>query len=160
MCFGKVLANEPSIFKKLIMKNNKEQKILRITIDNKLNCKSHIKEICEKASWWNLSLFMALSFGCSVPEHQATNKVHERALRVVLNDHTSDFRTLLQKNNDLSNHHRNIQTLLIEIFKAKNGLGPSIIGSIFKRRNTNYEPRTFQYFDTERKSVVHFGLET
>ena len=103
---------------------------------------------------------MALSFGCSVPEHQTTNKVHKRALRVVLNDHTSDFRTLLQKNNDLSNHHRNIRTLLIEIFKAKNGLGPWIIGSIFKRRNTNYEPRTFQYFETERKSVVHFGLET
>ena len=29
---------------------------------------------------------MALSFGFSVPEHQTTNKVHERALRVVLND--------------------------------------------------------------------------
>ena len=45
------------------------------------------------------------------------NKVHERALRVILNDHESDFEILLQNNNDVCNHHRNIQTLLIEIFK-------------------------------------------
>ena len=49
------------------------------------------------------------------------NKVHERKLRVILNDHESDFETLLQNNNDVCNHHRNIQTLLIEVFKIKKG---------------------------------------
>ena len=39
------------------------------------------------------------------------DKNHERALRLILNDHTSDFDTLLlQNNNDTCNHHRNIQT--------------------------------------------------
>ena len=50
MCLGKDTANETFIFKTLVMKNNKEQKILGVTIDNKLNCKSHIKELCKKAS--------------------------------------------------------------------------------------------------------------
>ena len=36
------------------------------------------------------------------------NKVYERALRVLLNDHESDSETLLQINNDACNHHRNI----------------------------------------------------
>ena len=50
------------------------------------------------------------------------NTVHEMTLRVILNDHEIEFETLLQNNNDVSNHHRNIQTLLIETFKIKKGL--------------------------------------
>ena len=33
------------------------------------------------------------------------NKVHERALRIVFNDHITDFETLPQKSNDISSHH-------------------------------------------------------
>ena len=55
------------------------------------------------------------------------NKVHERALRVLLNDHESDFEKLLHINNDVCNHHRNIQTLLMEIFKIKKGFAPPIM---------------------------------
>ena len=47
------------------------------------------------------------------------NKAHEQALTVLLNDHTSDFKTLLQNNNDVRYHHKNFQTLLTEIFKIK-----------------------------------------
>ena len=58
-------------------------------------------------------------------------KVHERAVRIVLHDHTSDFTTLLQRNNSECNH-RNIQSILIEIFKTKNGLSPPIMRFTFK----------------------------
>ena len=50
-----------------------------------------------------------------------TNKAHERVQRVIFNDHESDFETLLQNNNDVCNHLRNMQSLLIEIFKIKKG---------------------------------------
>ena len=36
------------------------------------------------------------------------NKIHEQALRLILNDHTRNFNTLSQNNNDTCNHHRNI----------------------------------------------------
>ena len=49
MCLGKNTANETFIFKSLVMKNSKKQKKLAFTIDNKLNCKSHIKVLCKKA---------------------------------------------------------------------------------------------------------------
>ena len=45
------------------------------------------------------------------------NKIHERALRLILNDHTKDFDTLLQNNNKAYNDHRNIQTITVEILK-------------------------------------------
>ena len=38
MCLRKDTANGTSVFKNLVMKNGKEQKILEVTIDNKLNC--------------------------------------------------------------------------------------------------------------------------
>ena len=49
-CLGKDTRNETFIFKGLVMKNSKKQKILGFTIDNKLTFKSHIKNLCKKAS--------------------------------------------------------------------------------------------------------------
>ena len=87
------------------------------------------------------------------------NKVHERALIVILNDHESDLEMVLQNDNDVCNHHRNMQTLLIEIFKIKKDFAPPILGSILKGRNNIYNVRSFQEFETERKRTLYFGLE-
>ena len=88
------------------------------------------------------------------------NKIHERALRLILNHHTSDFDTLLQNNNDTCNNHRNIQTLMIEIYEMKNNLNPPIMDNMFERRNNTYNVRNFQEFATKRKRTVKMGLET
>ena len=55
------------------------------------------------------------------------NKLHERLLRIILIDYSNDFNTMLENNNDICNHNRNIQDLLIEVFKMKNRLAPPII---------------------------------
>ena len=81
-------------------------------------------------------------------------------MRVILNDHESDFETLLQNFNYVCNHHRNIQTLLIEIFKLKKGFVPPILGSILKGRYNTYNGRIFREFETDRKRTIHFDLET
>ena len=91
---------------------------------------------------------------CCRTSDNMINEVHERALRVILNNHESDFETLLQNNNDLCNHDRNIQTLLIKIFKIKKGFASLIMGSILKGRNNTYNVRNFQEFETERKRAV------
>ena len=88
------------------------------------------------------------------------NKVHERALRVILSEDKSNFESLLQNNKHMYSHHKNIQSHMIEMFKIKNELAPPIVNSMFKRRNESYNLRNFQYFLTERKRTVHYGLET
>ena len=88
------------------------------------------------------------------------NKIHERALRLILNDHTSDFDTLLQNNNDTCNHHRNTQTLMAEIYKIKNNLNPEIIHVMFERRKQTYNLRNFHKFGRETKRTVKMDLET
>ena len=88
------------------------------------------------------------------------NKIHERTLRLILNDHISNTDTLLQNNNDTCNHHRNIQTLMAEIYKIKNNLNPPVMDFIFERRNNTYNLRNFQEFAMKRKRTVKMGLET
>ena len=88
------------------------------------------------------------------------NKIHERTLRLILNDHTSNTDTLLQNNNDTCNHHRNIQTLMAEIYKIKNNLNPPVMDFIFERRNNTYNLRNFQEFAMKRKRTVKMSLET
>ena len=74
---------------------------------------------------------------------QYDNKVHERTLRVIPGDDFSDFESLMQNNKDICSHHKNIQSLMIEIFKITNELAPSIMDSMFERRNEPYNLRNF-----------------
>ena len=83
------------------------------------------------------------------------SKIHKWALRLILNDHTGDFVSLLQSNNDTCNHHRNIQTLMVETYKIKNNLNPLIRDFMFERRNDMYNLRNFQESATKEKEWVY-----
>ena len=121
MCLGKDRKNETFTFNNLIFNNSNEEKTLGIAIDNKLTFKSHITILCKKTaqkieallrllnhlndsrkrlifnsiikSHFNYCLLISLF--CSRTSNSMINKIHERALRLILNDHTSDFDTLL-----------------------------------------------------------------
>jgi len=186
MCIGKNTENETLVINNTTLHNSKEEKILGVIIDNKLTFNSHIREICKKASQ-KISALSRVSYQlndaekkllfnavvksqfsycplvwmfCSRKSNNLINKIHERALRIILGDDINDFEILLQNNKDIRNHHRNIQTLMIEIFKIKNELAPPIMENMFERRSTNYNLRNFQEFLTERKKTVNYGLET
>ena len=88
------------------------------------------------------------------------NKIHERALRIALNDYFSDFETMLMKMNGITIHHRNIQTLMIELVKIKYELATPIIDSLLNMIAICYNVRNLQEFQLERKRTVFYGLET
>ena len=46
------------------------------------------------------------------------NKLHERCLRSIYNDECSSFEQLLEKDNSVSKHHKNLQALTIKMFKV------------------------------------------
>ena len=141
MCLRKDTENETFIFNDFIFNNNSnEAKIVEVTIGNKITFKSHIKILCKKAIQkigalsrllnnlydsqkgliFNSIIKSQLNYCpllwmfCSGTSINIINKFHEQALRLILNDHKSDFDTLLQNNNDTCNHHRNIQTLMVQ----------------------------------------------
>ena len=160
MCLGYNNESETFLFHNILMENSKEQKIVGVTIENKLNFKSYISELCKKASQKIAALSRLFSYlnnsekrlisnliiksefrycplvwmFCSRTLKSMINKLHERLLRIILNDYSSDFNMLLENNNDIYNHYRNIQVLLIQVFKMKNGLAPAIMESLLSRR--------------------------
>ena len=62
------------------------------------------------------------------------NRLHERFLRIIYNDKQPSFIKLLEKDNSVSIHLRNLQILAIEMFKVSHGLSPVLMNNIFKLR--------------------------
>ena len=65
------------------------------------------------------------------------NRLHERCLRVIYNDKTSSFEQLLENDNSVSIHYRNIQALAVEMYKVTNGLSPEIMRRIREESRSN-----------------------
>ena len=62
------------------------------------------------------------------------NDLHYRALRPIYQEDTMTFNEFLRKDGAVTIHHRNIQNVGIEMFKAKNNLSPTMIKEIFPDR--------------------------
>ena len=59
------------------------------------------------------------------------NKIHERALGIAYKDYESSFNTLLEKNTSVTIHTKNLQNLMIEIFKTKENINPPFMKELF-----------------------------
>ena len=56
-----------------------------------------------------------------------TNKIHERALRIAYKDNVSSFESLLIIHSSVTVHQRNLQLLMIEIYKTRHNQNPSFM---------------------------------
>ena len=65
------------------------------------------------------------------------NKIQERALRIVYKNSHADYETLLKLDNAVSIHQRNLQYLMIEIYKTKKNLNPSFMSEILRQEMYN-----------------------
>ena len=164
----------------------KSVKLLGIKIDNKLTFSEHITSICKKVSLKLHALarvshfmshdklrllmkaFIESQFSyCSLIWmfhsrllNNRINKLHERALRIVYNDHVSSFRELLHRDKSFSIHERNLQKLATEMYKVKNKLSPSFMHSIFPRMDNTYNLRNSPTFKSGNIRTTYNGTET
>ena len=95
------------------------------------------------------------------------NKVHERALRIVSGDHKTSFLELLNSFLELLNfesvtiHQRNLQYLLIEIYKVKKVISPTIMNEIFQFfENPVYELSSGVHLPSRNSRTTFFGTES
>ena len=88
------------------------------------------------------------------------NKLHERCLQIVYSDNTSSFEELLETDNSVSVHQRNIQVLATELYKIINGLSPKIMKEVSPfNENTSYNTRNKRKFHLRSIKLVTFGSE-
>ena len=163
------------------------EKLLGVKIDVHLNFNYHISDFCKKASRKISALarvtpFMGLSkrkllmnafftsqfsycpliWMChSRSNNRKINMLHERCLRIIYNDQQSSFTELLNKDNSVSIHIRNIQRLAIEMFRFYNGLSPPLMSNMFKLKAENsYNLRHVSEFSRPMVKSVYHGTES
>ena len=89
------------------------------------------------------------------------NRLHERSHRIVYSDQSSTFEELLERDKTFSIHHKNIQSLAIEIYKFVNGLSPEIMNSVFNlKENNRYSLRNVYELYSRNPRTVKYGRET
>ena len=186
MCIGKDGENEIFTFKDGCYKSSKEEAILGITTDNKLNFDSHIKKDVKKSgqklnalsritTFLNKDqksiIFNAMiksQFGyCPIiwmfssrRSNNLISKVQERSLRLITNDENSSFETLLQNINDITVHQRNLQILMTEVYKIVKGEAPTTWKNLFIFPENIHNIRNFQIIANENQNTVRYGFET
>ena len=97
---------------------------------------------------------------CSRNVNNLINKIQERSLRLITNDKTSTFEHLLQANNEITTLQRNLQVLMVEVFKIINGFAPLFMEDFFLFRENTHNILNFQIIFNEAKKTVRYGLET
>ena len=77
------------------------------------------------------------------------NSIHERCLRLIQQNYTSDFEVLLENSNEKPVHQKCIELLMTEVYKYLNDLSPDIMSDIFKLRENTYNLRNFHIFESQ-----------
>ena len=123
-------------------------------------------KICVKRQVKNYMQYTESQFGCC-PLVQGShgnrtlddtmNKIQERALYIVQNDHHYIYDQSLEKDCSYSIHQRNLQRLVIKIYKFKTNLGPEIVNDIFEASSNTRSDKTLK---TRMAKSVFNGTET
>ena len=88
---------------------------------------------------------------------QKMEKLQERALRFLYNDHTSSYNDLLSKSGKCTMLLSRQRTLCIEIFKTVKQLNPPFMQNIFKLRTSCYSLRNPNELAHVRPNQTTFG---
>ena len=169
------------------MPNSECEKILGIHFDRKLDFNTHVTKLCSKAGQklhalarisnfmstkqkqLIMNAFISSQFGyCPLiwmSHSRALNtrisRIHEHALRIVYDDHSSSFDTLLDKSGQVKIHHRNLRILAVEIYKTLNNLSNNLMLDIFRVKYSDYNLcGGNNNFICENIKTVNYGSET
>ena len=160
--------------------------LLGIKIDSKLNFSEHVSILCKKG---NQKLHALARIAKYLTEHKLKiimktfiqsqfnycpltwmfhnrtlnnkiNRLHERALRIVYKNDNLTFQQLLDKDNSVTIHDRNLQRLAVEMYKAKNGLSPLPMQALFSQQNYTHDLRNKKHWVVPAVRTVVYGTET
>ena len=180
--------NEPStlVIGGSSIETSTKKVLLAITIDKDLKFDDHVNSLCKKACqklnalarlapYMNvekrriiMKVFIESQFGyCplvwmfhSRDSNKKINRIHERALRITCNNKSPSFQDLLDEDNSVTIHYRNIITLAIKTFKVLHGVSPPLLNEVFVERNSNCHLPGNNLLKRQRVDSVRYGRES
>ena len=147
---------------------NKHIKSLCRKACQKLNAQAQISNYLaqtKKNEFFNLIIKYQFSYSsliwifCSSSLNNLVNRIHERGLRLINNDHVSFFQDILEMTMKKKIHQNNLKSYAKEIYKFLNGLPPPIMHAAFMIRNNKYNLRKFQFLHSTNKRTAKYRTE-
>ena len=85
------------------------------------------------------------------------NRIQERVLKLVCRDNGKELE--VEREENLSNHQRNLQLLMIEIYKAKHNISPEFMKGVFFENHNNYNLRGDNHLRLPNIVTTKYGTE-
>ena len=87
------------------------------------------------------------------------NRIHENALRIVSQNKIADLNTLLLESNSASIHKRNLQLVIIEVYKTLQNIHPSFMKEIFVQKDITHNLRNNLLMRIPKMRTSSYGIE-
>ena len=88
------------------------------------------------------------------------NRIHVRPLRIAYKDNVSSFENLLLMDNPVTVHQKNLQLLMIEIYKTRHYINPSFMKQIFEEKVLPYNLRCSDKLQLPKAKKTGLGTDT
>ena len=160
--------------------------LLGVEIDNRLTFSNHISNICAKAGRQLSALarlskildtetklitfnsFILSNFNycplvwhhCSIENTRKMEKIQERGLRFVYNDHSSSYSELLSISNKKMLYVERLQKIAVFVFKCVHEIGPSSVHNLFSSKPLSYGMRDPYKVDQSKVESTSSGLNS
>ena len=169
-----------------LIPSSEHVKLLGVNIDNSLKFETHVKEICKKVNqklyafgrlrpylgeqksklllnsvvMSNFSYCPLIWLFCSKVANNEINRTHKRALRTLYRDYESTFEELLDRGDTKTTHKKNLQNLMVEIYKSMNHLNPEYMWDFFVKKDVPYNLRTKELCKLPSVSSQRYGINS
>ncbi len=97
---------------------------------------------------------------CSESANKDIKRTNKRASRVLYRDFDASFDQLLARAGSITVHQKNLQSLMIEIYKTMNHLNPSYIWEFFVKKDIPYNLRTKELCRLPSAKSHRYGLNS
>ena len=91
---------------------------------------------------------------CGKTANEEVNRVHKRALRELLHDFDYALEELLHRNEEVTIHVKNLQKLMLEVYKCISSGNPSFLWEFFNRKMLPYSLRINDLLQLPKPGLV------
>ena len=169
-----------------VLQSTPTVKLLGVTIDQNLTFKDHIINLCitaknklkalqriRKFLTFDQTKMLANSFVysqfnycniiwmfCSKSENNQINEIQKRILRCIYKERNGTLEYLIEKYEESTIHERNLQSLMLLIYRVINNLSPELLFDSFTEKKINYSLRSKSNLRLPESKTNRFGTNS